>query len=1307
MATLLLSTAGSALGSALLPSGISFLGATVSGAALGSAIGAGLGAYVDQQLFGSTVANSEGPRLSDLQVMSSTEGAPVPRLYGRARIAGQVIWATHYKEHSSTQSSGGKGGGGGASVTSYSYTVSFAVALCEGPVTRIGRVWADGKAMSLEDATWRLHKGDETQMPDPTIEAVEGAGNAPAYRGIAYVVFDNLPLGDYGNRVPQLSFEVFRSLSDVEGKIEAVTIIPGAGEFVYDTRATREILSESSSRAINRHSSEGGTDWSVALDQLQAVCPNVASASLVVSWFGDDLRCGACTVRPKVEIGWKITTPEQWRVAGLARTLAQVVSQVDGKPAFGGTPSDASVTRALQDMKARGLRTVFYPFVMMDVPAGNTLADPWTGAASQPAYPWRGRITSSPAPGEAGSPDKTSAAAAQVASFFGTAAVGDFSIAGGAVAYAGPAEWSYRRMILHYAHLCKAAGGVDAFLIGSELRGLTQIRSGAATYPAVAALKALAADVAGVLGPATKISYAADWSEYAGHHPADGSGDHYFHLDPLWADANIHFVGIDLYAPLSDWRKTSDHLDRALAASIYDIDYLKSRIAGGEDYDWYYASEVDRAAQLRSTIADGYGKPWVFRAKDILSWWANAHHDRPGGIESVSATSWVPQGKPVWFTELGCPAIDKGTNEPNLFTDPKSSESAAPHFSNGTRDDYIQRCFIAAQTEYWGQAGAHNPVSAVYGGRMLDAGDMFFWTWDARPFPTFPDRSDIWADGENWQRGHWLNGRLGAVPLTDLVRVIMEDVGFSDFDASELTGVVEGFVIDRIMSPRQALAPLMLARFFDAAETEGTIRFRHFGAASALTLTPDMLAVEEDSAEAGYILTRGQETELPLSAKLTFIDAGMEYRQATVEARRLGVATQRVASAALSMAMTAEDAQGVADIWLQQSWSEREKAVLKLPPSLVALDPGDVVELALPSRHARYRLTGVTDGAHREAKAVQSEASLYGRLASPRRARASATAASFGVPLGVFLDLPLLTGAETPYAPRVAFAADPWPGGIALWKGTGSGFALDRVTTREATIGRTASDLGAGVTSRWDEAQVLTVTLVSGALSSASAEAVLAGANAAALETPEGGWEVIQFREAELVASATYELRGLLRGQAGTEAAMRAPLAAGARFVLIDGAVAEMGLSENERGLARSWAYGPASLPIDDESYARETRAFAGVGLRPLSPVHPRAARGAGGDIELSWVRRTRIGGDSWEGTDVPLGEEEERYALDILSGGVAVRTFDVTAPAASYTAAMQTADFGSASFATLDIRVAQVSRAFGRGTAREATLHV
>src|SRR5690606_35707929 len=130
----------------------------------------------------------------------------------------------------------------------------------------------------------------------------------------------------------------------------------------------------------------------------------------------------------------------------------------------------------------------------------------------------------------------------------------------------------YREMILHYAQLAEAAGGVDAILIGSEMRGLTQVRSGATAFPFVNALRTLAGDVRAIVGGGTRIAYAADWSEYFGYQPADAPGDMIFHLDPLWADPDIDAVGIDNYMPLADWRDGRDHADAEAARSIYDTD---------------------------------------------------------------------------------------------------------------------------------------------------------------------------------------------------------------------------------------------------------------------------------------------------------------------------------------------------------------------------------------------------------------------------------------------------------------------------------------------------------------------------------------------------------------------------------------------------------------------------------------------------------------------------------------------------------------------------------------------------------------
>jgi hypothetical protein len=186
-----------------------------------------------------------GARLYTLRITSATEGAVIPRLYGRMRIGGNIIWATDFREETKTTTQGGGKGGGGGKVktTEYLYYASFAVALCEGPITGIGRVWADGKAMDMTGVTWRWYPGSEAQTADPFIAAKMGAANTSAYRGTAYVIFEELALSTYGNRLPQLSFEVFRPLADpdtAEGLVKAVTMIPASGEFTYATEAVRK-----------------------------------------------------------------------------------------------------------------------------------------------------------------------------------------------------------------------------------------------------------------------------------------------------------------------------------------------------------------------------------------------------------------------------------------------------------------------------------------------------------------------------------------------------------------------------------------------------------------------------------------------------------------------------------------------------------------------------------------------------------------------------------------------------------------------------------------------------------------------------------------------------------------------------------------------------------------------------------------------------------------------------------------------------------------------------------------------------------
>ncbi|WP_208997040.1 baseplate multidomain protein megatron [Roseibium denhamense] len=770
MATLLLAAGGQALGGALGLGGL--------GGLLGKAAGALAGGVVDQALFGGSSRTVETGRLADLSVQSSSEGAALPKVYGRVRLAGQVIWATRFEEVISEEEQGGKGGGGSkVTVRSYSYFGNFAVGVCEGEIARIGRIWADGKLLDTRALQMRIYTGSGDQLPDPLLSALQET--APAYRGTAYVVFERLALEPFGNRLPQLSFEVIRPVEPLENQIRAVTIIPGAGEFAYAPQVVSEVLGPGQQRPLNRHVEAGSSDWTESMDELQALCPNLKRVALVVAWFGEDLRAEHCRIRPKVEDNLTQTSGGSWSVAGLNRQSAVPVSETDGRPSYGGTPSDSSVIAAIRDLKDRGLEVMLYPFVLMDIAPGNSLPGP-DGGTGQPAFPWRGRIVAGPD------------AAQSISAFMGTVSASDFSTAPGSVAYAGPDEWTFRRHILHMAALAKAAGGVESLLIGTEMRGLTRAQAGNGVYPFVDALKALAAEVRALVGPDTKLSYAADWSEYGAHQVS--ADELRFPLDPLWADPSIDFIGIDNYLPLTDLR------DGAVPETPDDLALYRDRIAAGEYFDWYYASDADRKAGVRTPITDGaYGKPWVYRAKDLEGFWQNEHFERVGGAELGSATAWQPASKPIRFTELGFPAVDRGTNQPNVFIDPKSSESMLPHFSRGGRDDALQRRALEAHLSWW--SASHpvlppgtNPVSPVYGAPMVDPDGIYLWTWDARPFPAFPTFKEVWADGDNWQRGHWLTGRLGGLSLSGLISALLADYGVppGDITVSGRDGGVDG-----------------------------------------------------------------------------------------------------------------------------------------------------------------------------------------------------------------------------------------------------------------------------------------------------------------------------------------------------------------------------------------------------------------------------------------------------------------------------------------------------------------------------------
>ena len=396
-------------------------------------------------------------------------------------------------------------------------------------------------------------------------------------------------------------------------------------------------------------------------------------------------------------------------------------------------------------------------------------------------------------------------------------------------------------------------------------------------------------------------------------------------------------------------------------------------------------------------------------------------------------------------------------------------------------------------------------------------------------------------------------------------------------------------------------------------------------------------------------------------------------------------------------------AEAMAEAFLFEAWATRERAQLTLPPSLLALEPGDVVEVDAGGEGRQFRIVEVGDHGAREIEARSIDPDLYGLQRTSARPGRSGDGGFIGQPLAVFLDLPLLKGDEPPEAGYVAATQTPWPGGVAFYRSPeAAGYGLKAIADAPAVIGATLDDLPAGPEWRIDHAHRFRVEIASGQLASVTRLQLLGGANSAAVETAPGVWEVLQFESAVLVAPRTYQLSGLLRGQAGSEHAMAPLLPAGARFVLIDGALARIGQTLDEVGLPFNWKVGPSRRDIGDASYQQTSRAFRGEGLKPLSPVRVRGRRAGDGALSITWLRRTRTGGDTWETSEVPLGETSERYEVEILDGGTVLRTIAATATAVAYPPSDQIADFGSLQ-AAVSVRVRQLSDVAGGGAARVA----
>ena len=487
----------------------------------------------------------------------------------------------------------------------------------------------------------------------------------------------------------------------------------------------------------------------------------------------------------------------------------------------------------------------------------------------------------------------------------------------------------------------------------------------------------------------------------------------------------------------------------------------------------------------------------------------------------------------------------------------------------------------------------------------------------------------------------------------------------------------------------------MLKHGADAVERGGELRFRLRDGSSDFDVDPE-LVVRDGESGTTIEEVRGSDVELAGLVRIRFIEAGADFEIVAEEAALPDDETNTVSTSELPILMTRTEGRQTAERWLAESRLATDTAQFTLPRSRLEVGAGDVISLPEEGGNGLYRVDRVELLPHaQKLEAVRVDPETYRLIPFDEQLGPVRSVSVPGLVAPFYLDLPLMTGEEVPHAPHIAVTANPWPGSAALYSSSeDAGYALDKILELRTPIGVTQGPLAPVASGIVDRGAPLSVRMLYGTLDRITDTQLLSGGNLCAIgDGNPGNWELIQFRDAELVDEETYEIEHRLRGQLGSEHDEIWP--AGSYIVRLDGSPQQVDLAVAQLGLERFYRVGPASQSVDSPTYSQAQLAFEGVGLRPLSPVHLRLSGGPGQARKATWIRRTRSGGDPWQGVDVPLGEEQEQYLVRVRQGEVVLRETFVETSEWTYSVAAQSADGINGAF---QLDVAQISAVVGAG---------
>jgi len=577
----------------------------------------------------------------------------------------------------------------------------------------------------------------------------------------------------------------------------------------------------------------------------------------------------------------------------------------------------------------------------------------------------------------------------------------------------------------------------------------------------------------------------------------------------------------------------------------------------------------------------------------------------------------------------------------------------------------------------------------------------------AYAFPYFVSlHGNLSLDGQRYAIYNVLSANT--IPVADIVADQFSRSGLTSgqYNTAGLADAVTGYLVPRVSSARDNIAPLQQAFFFDVVESGAELKLVKRGGSIVATIPDDDLGAHPFGADspASVSIQRTQEVDLPSRVSVRYANAVGDYLPAVEASRRIVADSRQEEVLELPIALTPNQAAQIAEVTMYNQYIARTRYTFSTAIKYAKYEPTDVLSLPLEFGTARARVIRKEEsGPQINWEAVGDDALVYQSTAVGGTQQASQTQIILpSLTRTDWLDIPIVRDQDNDAGAYIVLSPEssavPWRGAELFVSPDDAEFEQIGQVFQTAARGQCSTTLGDFTGGNInDEGNSITVVLTSGTLDTVSTTQWLNGAMACLI-----GNEIVFARVATLTAANTYTLSGLLRGRFGTEQHIGTH-GAGERFVRLSTAgTLRPPLSESEIGI--SYFYRAVSVGRRFDSDASDAYTSTAVGLRPYAVAGVRGGKKHNNHFHIEWFRRGRVDGGWRSNVDVPLTEAAESYEVDILNGSVVVRTFRVSEPVVDYTSSQQNADFGTTQ-ASISIVIYQMSSAVGRGFPRAATI--